>query len=113
MSEKQVRKTQARVKQREQARAHEQRRNNLKIIVPLIAAAFVVVVVAASAMYARPDRSAVQVNGTPRLQIDRDQIDLGRRIFNQPIRAVFNIQNTGDGTLKLEVPRVANVLEGC
>ena len=113
MIEKPTRKTQARVLQREQIRAREQRKNNLKVILPMIAVAFVVVVIVASAMYARPGESAMQTNGTPHLQVDSDQIDLGRRIFNQPVRAVFNIKNTGDGTLKLDVPRVANVLEGC
>ncbi|MCL4394259.1 MAG: hypothetical protein M1482_05555 [Chloroflexi bacterium] len=113
MSDKPMRRTQVRVTRREQGRAQERRKNKLKLVVALIAAAFVLFVVAATTWYARSNPSAAQADGTPRLQVDHDQIDLGLQPLNRTVRAAFNIKNTGDGTLKLDVPRVATLLEGC
>lgn len=51
--------------------------------------------------------------GTPRLVLDREVVDLGYLPFETPVRVVFTLTNTGDGTLRLaDVPRV-KVLKGC
>jgi hypothetical protein len=51
--------------------------------------------------------------GTPRLVVDRTEVDLGILRFEVPARVVFTLANTGDGLLKLrEVPPV-KVLKGC
>lgn len=51
--------------------------------------------------------------GTPRLVVDRTEMDLGRLPFEAPARAVFTLTNAGDGSLRLaDVPRV-KVLKGC
>jgi hypothetical protein len=57
-----------------------------------------------------PNRSA---GGTPQLQVSAERLDLGKQIFDRPVRASFEIQNAGSGTLTLQVPRVPTVLEGC
>jgi hypothetical protein len=52
-------------------------------------------------------------NGTPRLVLDREAVDLGFFPFEAPARAVFTLTNAGDGPLRLaDVPRVS-VLKGC
>lgn len=51
--------------------------------------------------------------GTPQLQVSSERLDLGKQLFNQNVRASFEIKNTGTGTLTLQVPRVATALEGC
>lgn len=52
-------------------------------------------------------------NGTPRLVVDREVVDLGAFPFEAPARAVFTLTNAGDGPLRLaDVPRVS-VLKGC
>lgn len=51
--------------------------------------------------------------GAPQLRVDKERIDLGVQKFNTPVRATFQIQNTGTGTLTLSVPRSATLLEGC
>ena len=52
-------------------------------------------------------------NGTPRLVVDREVVDLGFFPFDAPARAVFTLANAGDGPLRLaDVPRVS-VLKGC
>ncbi len=45
--------------------------------------------------------------GTPRLVVDRTEVDLGDRRFDVPAHVVFTLTNAGDGPLRLaEVPRV-------
>ena len=51
--------------------------------------------------------------GTPQIQVDNERIDFGKQPFERPVRATFQIRNTGTGTLTLSVPRVATLLEGC
>ncbi len=54
-----------------------------------------------------------QPSGTGHLQVDRDLIDFGDQHFNTTVRASFNLTNTGDGSLTLNVPRVPEVKQGC
>ncbi len=59
---------------------------------------------------ATPDGAA---EGTPRLVVDRTEVDLGYRRFDERARVVFTLTNAGDGPLRLsEVPRV-KVAAGC
>ncbi len=52
-------------------------------------------------------------DGTPRLVLDREVIDLGQLAFQTPAAAAFTLTNAGDGTLRLGgVPRVT-ALKGC
>ncbi len=51
--------------------------------------------------------------GTPRLVVDRTEIDLGYFPFEARAKAVFTLTNAGDGLLRLvEVPPVQAV-KGC
>ena len=51
--------------------------------------------------------------GTPRLVLDRTEVDLGFLPFEAPARVVFTLTNAGDGVLKLaDIPRV-KILNGC
>lgn len=51
--------------------------------------------------------------GTPRLVVDRTEVDLGSLPFEAPARVVFTLTNAGDGLLRIaDVPPV-RVLEGC
>jgi hypothetical protein len=114
MSEKPLRKTQARVAERERTRAQQQRRSAMTKVVPLILGAIAVLFLAFVA-YSTAKNADQVVQGTlgARLQVDREQVDLGHRVFNETVRAVFNVKNVGDGTLTLTAPRIAAVLTGC
>ncbi len=116
MSEKPMRKTEARVITRGRRRAQEQRKQELKNRIPILIIGIVALVAIgysiATRVYQAPRAANPGVIG-PRLQVDQEQIDLGRRTFNQPVRAVFTIKNTGDDTLSLNVPRIVTALEGC
>ena len=51
--------------------------------------------------------------GTPRLAVDRSEIDIGRLAFDVPARAVFTLRNEGDAPLKVvDLPPVKAV-KGC
>ena len=51
--------------------------------------------------------------GTPRLVVDRTEVDLGTLPFETPARVVFTLTNAGDGLLRIaDVPPV-RVLKGC
>jgi hypothetical protein len=51
-------------------------------------------------------------DGTPKLTLDRTEIDLGYLKFGTPARAAFTISNAGDGVLTLRAGRV-RVVKGC
>ncbi len=112
MSDKPIRKTQVRVVERERTRSQRQRNSAMKTAIPLILALVVILFVAFVA-FTTANQAAVQGTIGPRLQVDRDQVDLGHRVFGETVRAVFTVKNAGDGTLNLTVPSVATVLEGC
>ncbi len=112
MSDQPVRKTQIRVAERERTRSQRERKNATKTAIPLIVALVVILFIAFVA-FTTANQAAVQGTIGPRLQVDRDQVDLGHRAFNETVRATFAIKNVGDGTLKLTVPPVATVLAGC
>jgi hypothetical protein len=51
--------------------------------------------------------------GSPRLALDRTDVDVGYQRFDTPVRVVFTLTNTGDGPLRvLETPPV-RVVAGC
>ncbi len=112
MSEKPMRKTEARIAERERARAQRQRSARTKKGLLLVLGGIVLIAVGLGAwMMLNPPTTQGSIGA--RLQVDRERIELGDQIFDRPARAVFTAKNVGDGTLKLEVPRVPTVLEGC
>lgn len=114
------RKTQARIADRERRRAQRERAQKLKTtgfvaigVVAVLAIAYGLFnVLFPQGLAASPDR-IVQGTVGPRLQVDREELELGHRIFNQPVRAAFNVKNTGDGTLKVSTPSLVTALQGC
>jgi flagellar basal body-associated protein FliL len=116
VSEQSLRRTQARVAERERRRKQEEQKGKLLKIVPLTLVAILAVAgigyaVLTSAV--KPPRAANAAVIGPRLEVDREQLDLGDRKLNVPVRASFNVKNAGDDTLNLVVPQVVTALEGC
>jgi hypothetical protein len=75
-----------------------------------LAAAAGAVILGAGALW-RP--SGETVEGTPRLVVDTETIDLGGLPFAAPARAVFTLANAGTGLLRIvEAPRVV-LAKGC
>ena len=85
-----------------QSRTHTSVRVALALLVSLAAVAF----------FLRPATVPV-IGGTPRLETDRTEIDLGILPFDRWVTATFRIRNTGDGRLVISnAPRAEAVL-GC
>ena len=114
MADNPLRKTQARVEERERRRRQEERNRSLKTAIPVVAGIIILLAVGYS-LFTLATQSSRPVSGVvgPRLQVDRDQIDLGRQKLGNTVRAVFNLKNLGDGTLNLNVPRTVTLLTGC
>ena len=75
-------------------------------------AAVIVATAGTVTLWLRPAPKAATA-GTPRLVVDRTEVDLGYRRFETPVRVVFTLTNVGDTPLRLtEVPRV-RVVAGC
>lgn len=109
MDHRPIRKTQTKRLEREHARKQAMRRDTLTRTSPFVIAAAVVLFIGMAIVLVLNQTAA----GTPRLQVDQERIDLGKRIFNQSVRATFSVKNVGAGTLTLEAPQVATVLQGC
>jgi hypothetical protein len=72
----------------------------------------IVLVAAAAGLWFRPAPNDSS-GGTPRLVVDRTEVDLGYRRFDMPARVVFTLTNGGDAPLRLtDSPRVRAVA-GC
>ena len=77
-----------------------------------LAAGAIIVAAAAGMLWLRPAPKEANA-GTPRLVVDRTEVDLGNRRFDTPARVVFTLTNTGGAPLRLtESPRV-RVIAGC
>jgi hypothetical protein len=52
-------------------------------------------------------------DGKPHLVVDRTEIDLGDLPYGAPAKAVFTLNNTGDGVLKIVGEPEVKILKGC
>jgi hypothetical protein len=55
----------------------------------------------------------IEVSGAPRLQVDREQVDLGDVRLGQTVEVAFEVANSGDQTLVFEEDPYVEVVEGC
>ena len=89
-------------------RPEKRRKRKGRAIVLVVA---VLVVLGAGGWWLWPGASP-SAGGTPKLALDRTEIDLGSLRFETPAYAAFTITNTGDGLLTLEPGQVRAVV-GC
>jgi hypothetical protein len=114
MAEKSMRKSQARIVERERRRQQDGRKGMLKIGIPMLVGIVALLAVGYSLFaQTKPAPPANAGSAGPRLQVDRDKIDLGYQRLGATVRASFDLKNTGDSTLDLNVPPVVTLLQGC
>lgn len=115
MPDKPIRKTQARIAERERRRRQEERKERLKYLLPLAAAAILLALGLGLYFYPSLANSSQTVQGAngAHFQANTEKIDLGDEPLGKTVNATFDIRNTGDGSLTLTVPQIASVLEGC
>lgn len=111
MSNQPIRRTQARLAARERLRVQQQRNTRMKQLIPFALGGIVLLFVVFVALTTINQTTGGVIGA--RIQIDRDEIDLGNQPFDRTVRAMFTVKNVGDGTLKLEAPRLVTALEGC
>ncbi|MFQ5830696.1 MAG: hypothetical protein ACE5JD_16310 [Candidatus Methylomirabilia bacterium] len=78
----------------------------------MVLAAFGLIAVGAAGFWwfsQAPDSSS----GTPRLVVDRTEVNLGYLPFEAPARVVFALTNIGDGPLRLVGIPPVRALKGC
>ena len=80
---------------------------------PAVYAAAVLVVIALGGGTWWLLSGAQSVAGTPRLVVDRTEMDLGDLPFNAPAEAVFSLTNRGNGTLKIIGTPPVKAVKGC
>ncbi len=111
-----MRKTQARIAERERRRKEQEKQDKLRRTIPLVLIALVAVVGLSYFVYTRTVKPPWPANAGiigPKLEVDREELDLGNRPLNVAVRAQFTVKNSGDDTLNLDVPQVVTALEGC
>ncbi|GEM_PF-1760320 len=115
MVEKPLRRTEARAAARERRRQQEARNKKMRIAISVAAIALVAALAIGYALFAQTQAARPANAGVvgPRLQVDRDRIDLGYQRLDTMVRALFNLKNVGDNTLSLNVPRTVTLLQGC
>ncbi len=110
-----IRRTQARIHERERRRAERERNERLKWQIPFaVAGLLVVLAIAIFALntFAKPKPASAGVIG-PRLQVNTVKLDLGHQPLGKSVHASFDVKNTGDDALTLNSVQTATVLEGC
>ena len=58
-------------------------------------------------------KAAIEVNGAPAIQVDKEQVDLGEVKLGQTVEVAFKITNVGDQPLRLSEQPYVEVVEGC
>lgn len=55
----------------------------------------------------------VEVQGAPRIKVDRDEVDLGEVKLGQTVEVTFNVANVGDKPLRFAEAPYVELVEGC
>ena len=98
------------MKKRRAGLAPSRTRNRSRMVFAI--PAVMVLAAAAAAFWLWPAPAPVE-GGTPRLEADRTEIDLGAAAYNRWVTATFTLRNAGDGPLQIAgAPRVRAV-QGC
>lgn len=113
MPDKPMRRTQARVLERERRRQQQIRKQKLIKIIPLGILGAVILLALGYWAFTTFTEAAATQGGTPTLALDKEKIDLGDQKLGQTVHASFNVKNSGTGRLSLNVPSSPQVLEGC
>ncbi len=112
MPEEHVRKTQARVAERERRRAAAQARKKLPWELGLVVVA-IIAIAAGIYMFVAGSASNGSFAQAPRFQVDTTKEDLGNIPLGKTVHASFTVRNSGGGALTLNVPQMPTVLNGC
>lgn len=87
---------------------------NLVVLAAIAGGALLALVAAVSVLGGSSGRrAAIEVNGQPRLKVDREVVELGDIPLGQAVEAAFVLTNVGDQSLRLTQAPYIEVVEGC
>ncbi len=115
MAEAKISRTQARSADRARRRAEKERQERIKFLIPFgILGVLAVLAIGFVAYSTLQSSGALEPAGAkPKFTVDTEKLELGDQKLGHPIKASFNIKNTGDGRLTLSTPPMVTALEGC
>ncbi len=115
MAEKRASKGQARFGDLHRRRAERERRDRITRLLPFGILGVIVVFVVGLGIFGalRSSGAFENPNGKSQFTVNTDKLELGDQKLGSTVRAQFNIKNTGDGTLRMNVPAMPTVLDGC
>ncbi len=115
MAEKRMSKAQARLAERQRRRKEQDRRDRLTRLIPFGIIGVVAVVLIGFVAYGTLKSGGAfdNPNGKAQISVDHEKLELGDQKLGSTVRATFNIKNTGDGTLRMNVPSMPTAVEGC
>lgn len=70
-------------------------------------------VAAAALLWPSAPPAEIQVNGAPRLTVDREKVDLGDVPLGKTVSVTFELANVGDQPLRFKEPPYVTVAAGC
>lgn len=100
-----------------QRRKNSRRSNALPTPLLLTLGGFALIAVALFALWKTNQPSnptvPIEVEGSPSLKVDRENVDLGDIPLNQTVSVSFQLANVGDETLRFSSKPYVEVVEGC
>lgn len=58
-------------------------------------------------------KAAIEVNGAPRLKVDKEKVELGDRTLGSEVEVSLEVTNVGDQPLRFAETPYVEVVEGC
>ncbi|MBI5054021.1 MAG: hypothetical protein HZB52_12275 [Chloroflexi bacterium] len=58
-------------------------------------------------------QAAIEVNGAPRLKVDKEKVELGDRTLGSEVEVSLEVTNVGDQPLRFAETPYVEVVEGC
>ena len=83
------------------------------VVLIIAATAFLVVAVYFLTAGSAAPAAAIEVNGSPRLRVDRELVDLGIVQLGKTVQVDFRLTNVGDRPLTFTEAPYVEVVEGC
>jgi len=99
---------------RQQLRQKQSRKTSLPLLLS-IAGGVVLVGVILYAFFgnAPAPKAAIEVNGAPRLKVDKEKVELGDRKLGTEVDVSVQVTNIGDQPLRFADKPYVEVVEGC
>ncbi len=95
-------------------RSHKQRnRSNLWPVILLVAGGLLVIGAFIALRKPAPTLAAIEVKGSPSLQVDQEKVDLGDVKLGKTVEVTFKLTNVGDQPLRFSKAPYVEVAEGC